>query len=532
MIKYVSVAEMQAIEREADASGLSYAQMMENAGSGLAEVVLEECGYLETEGALALVGSGNNGGDALVALAYLAAEGWKTSAVLFRPRPADDPLVARFLAGGGALYRFDQNDLQPVAGQTEALDLEGLIAGHGVLLDGVLGTGARLPLKPDLAAALGRARQAVAAAEIPPVVIAVDCPSGMDCDSGTAAAECIPAEITVTMAAVKHGLYKFPASQLAGDLQVVGIGLPEDGAVLAAWQAAPCFIPDEDWVSSVLPPRPANAHKGTFGTALVIAGSLNYTGAAWLAGQAAYRSGAGLVTLGVPAPLHAALAGSFPEATWLLLAHEGGAVAEAAAETVLHNLGRATALLVGPGFGLEPASQRFIEDLLIEGAGRLPPAVFDADGLKLLAGLRGWPQRLPPLTVLTPHPGEMAILTGLPLAEIQAERLETARLYSREWGHVVVLKGAFSIIAAPDGRAAVIPVATPALACAGTGDVLAGLAVGLRAQGMPAFEAATAAAWIHARAGLLAAENLGSSAAVLAGDLLPAAMQVLSGLVK
>ncbi len=123
------------------------------------------------------------------------------------------------------------------------------------------------------------------------------------------------------------------------------------------------FIPDEDWVRQVLPARPLDAHKGTFGTALVVAGSVNYTGAAWLAGQAAYRIGAGLVTLAVPAPLHAALAGQFPEATWLLLPHKNGVIAADASQTVLENLGRATAMLVGPGFGLAQTSADFLEGL-------------------------------------------------------------------------------------------------------------------------------------------------------------------------
>jgi len=152
----------------------------------------------------------------------------------------------------------------------------------------------------------------------------------------------------------------------------------------------------------------------------------------------------------------------------------------------------------------------------------LPPLVVDADGLKLLSRLKDWPARLPAPAVLTPHPGEMAILTGLEKEELMSDRLETAEHYARKWGHVVVLKGAFTIIASPDGRTAVIPVATPALARAGTGDVLAGLIVGLRAQGLEAFEAAVAGAWIHAQAGLQAEKDLGSSASVLAGDVLRA----------
>jgi hydroxyethylthiazole kinase-like uncharacterized protein yjeF len=539
-MKYLSVAQMQAIESEANASGFSYAQMMENAGHNLAEVLLDQYGYLEEGGALGLVGSGNNGGDTLVALDYLAKEGWRVTAAIVRPRPADDPLVTRLAASGGQIVDMSQ--------KFSAEQLAELLTRHALLLDGVLGTGTRLPLKAELALVLDTARRSLLEMPDPPVVVAVDCPSGVDCDSGAAAPECLPADCTVTMAAVKHGLFKFPAYNLVGDLHVVGIGLPADGAGLAAWQAVQSFIVDEDWARHALPARPLDAHKGTFGTALVVAGSLNYTGAAWLSGQAAYRSGAGLVTMAVPTPLHAALAGQFPEATWLLLPHRNGAIAADASQTVLENLGRTTAMLVGPGFGLAHTSADFIEELLcgtIEHQrmeknsaktqskklpSELPPVVIDADGLKLLAKVKDWPQRLPSPAVLTPHPGEMSVLTGLTPAAIQSDRLEIALRYSREWGHVLVLKGAFTLVAAPDGRLALIPVATPALARAGTGDVLAGLIVGLRAQGLEAFEAAALGAWIHAHAGLQAAEDLGSTATVLAGDVLRAVISVMRDL--
>lgn len=525
-IKYVTVAEMQAIEREADAQGHTYAQMMEFAGRGLAQVVQEEFGYLADEGALGLVGSGNNGGDTLVALAYLAEDGWKASAALLRPRPTNDPLITRLERAGGKIYFPD--------GTPDLEALSKLLDEHAVLLDGLLGTGFRLPLKGELARALGFVKHLVETKEKPPIVVAVDCPSGVDCDSGEAAPECIPADVTVTMAAIKQGLFKFPAYRLIGELHTVDIGLPQEGESLAAWRAARSFVPDAAWVRQILPPRPPDAHKGTFGTCLVIAGSVNYTGAAYLAGQAAYRVGAGLVTLAVPSPLHAALAGQFPEATWAALPHQNGFIAAEACDAVVETMQRATAVLIGPGFGLERATQLFLERLLSHfstAGGSLPSAwVADADGLKLLARLPDWATRLPSPAVLTPHPGEMSVLTGLTKDEIQADRLTIARRFSQEWGHVVTLKGAFTVVAAPDGEAAIIPVATPALARAGTGDVLAGLIAGLRAQGVPAFQAAVAGAWIHAVAGLRAADEIGNTASVLAGDVLKACIQIISDL--
>ena len=219
----------------------------------------------------------------------------------------------------------------------------------------------------------------------------------------------------------------------------------------------------------------------------------------------------------------------------------------------MKNLERATALLIGPGFGTEPTTKEFIENILAgksapkkatarigfvhdesekqeEENNHLPPMIVDADGLKLLAQIKDWHTKLPPPAILTPHPGEMAALTGLSKEEIQEDRQTIASRYAGEWGHVVVLKGAFTVIASPDGRLTMIPVASPALARAGTGDVLAGLIVGLRAQGLDAFDAAVAAAWIHAQAGLYAADDLGTTASVLASDVLNSVSDVLSDL--
>jgi len=515
-MKYVSVAEMIAIEKEADASGHTYEKMMEHAGRGLAEVVAEVYAHLKESGrpVLGLVGSGNNGGDTLVAMTYLLNWGWQARAYIVRSRPADDPLIARFVGAGGSLTEITSDP------DYEALEEQ--VDGCCLLLDGILGTGIRLPLRGEIPRVLARVGRLLAEGSEKPPVVAVDCPSGVDCDRGEAAPECLPADMTVTMAAIKQGLLKFPAYKLVGELRLVGIGLSPD---LAAWLRVRRFVVDAPLVGKMLPARPLEAHKGTFGTAVIVAGSRNYTGAALLAGEAAYRAGAGLVTLAIPEVLHSALAGQFTEATWLPLPQQDGFIAAEAAGVLARDLERATALLVGPGFGLADTTQEFIARLLEHA---LPPLVFDADGLKLLGGIPDWVARTPAPAVLTPHPGEMSVLTGMPTREIQSARVAVAERYAREWGHVVVLKGAFTVVAAPDGQVGIIPVASPALARAGTGDVLAGLIAGLRAQGVAAFPAALAGAWIHAQAGLLAAHSLGGTAAVLAGDVLRATPRVLA----
>ena len=538
-MKLVTVPQMQTIEKEADAGGLTYDQMMQNAGQGLADIVLDLFVDEDELEAVGLVGSGNNGGDTLIALTALARAGWKARAYLVKRRK--DDLVKKFLEAGGELIGAQKEDA--------FFHLSAFLESADVLLDGVLGTGIKLPLKKDVAELLSEVNDILYSLDEHPLVIAVDCPSGVDCDSGEVADETIPADITVTMAAVKQGMLKMPAFEYVGNLQVVDIGLPDD---LPALQDLNTTVAEENIVSMLLPERPIDSHKGTFGTALIAAGSVNYTGAVLLAAEAAYRAGAGLVTLAVPGPVHTALAGQIPEATWVVLPQSMGVISSNASEVLVKNIERATALLIGPGFGMESTTKEFIENLLAgksvprkstvrigfvheenekkeETNSVLPPMVVDADGLKLLAQIKDWHTKLPP-AILTPHPGEMAVLTGLSKEEIQEDRQAIARKYAREWGHVVVLKGAFTAIASPDGRVTVIPIASPALARAGTGDVLAGLIVGLRAQGLEAFDAAVAGAWIHAQAGLYAADDLGTTASVLASDVLNSVSDVLSDL--
>jgi hydroxyethylthiazole kinase-like uncharacterized protein yjeF len=536
-MKLVTVSQMQEIEKAADAGGLTYAQMMENAGQGLANIVLDLFVDEPEPEVLGLVGSGNNGGDTLVALTALAKEGWSAQAYLVKRKK--DALVKQFTEAGGKVLSGDKAFEQ----------LAEAIGNADVLLDGILGTGIQLPLKKETAELLAEVNDILDGLDEFPMVIAVDCPSGLDCDSGETADETIPADITVTMAAVKQGLLKLPAFEYVGDLQVVDIGLPAD---LTSLKALNTTVAEEELVASLLPERALDSHKGTFGSALIVAGSASYTGAAVLAGEAAYRAGAGLVTLAVPSNLHTALAGQILEATWALLPHEMGAISANASDVLAKKFERATALLLGPGLGTEDTTREFVQNLITgkiaqkqpttrigflhednkpEAAnGALPALVIDADGLTLLAKVKDWHKALPTQVILTPHPGEMSTLTGLTKEEIQDDRQTIAGKYAKEWGHVVVLKGAFTVVAAPDGRITVIPVASPALARAGTGDVLAGLIVGLRAQGLDAFDAAVAGAWIHAQAGLYAADDLGTTASVMASDVLNSIPDVLSDL--
>jgi NAD(P)H-hydrate epimerase len=390
----------------------------------------------------------------------------------------------------------------------------------------------------------------VAEPEFGPMVVAVDMPSGLNSDTGAIDPYTLAADLTVTMAAVKRGHILMPGPEVVGQLVVGDIGLTpahfSDDVTLEMATAAK--------VAAMLPPRPVNANKGTFGTALLVAGSMSYTGAAILAGQAATRSGAGLVTLAPPQVIHSILASRLAEATYIPLPHAEGAIAPEAARLLAARLEDVDALLIGPGLSQAAPTVAFLKELLSGKAAEpqrqvgfrqaeaetqlkekadnlLPPLILDADALNILADQNEWWKLLPADCILTPHPGEMARLMGSTVKEVQAKRLEVAGEMAARWNQIVLLKGAHTIIAAPDGRMMVMPFANPALAKAGSGDVLAGTIVGLRAQGLEAFEAAVAGAYLHGLAGELTRESLGATA-VIAGDLigfLPLAIREVCG---
>jgi hydroxyethylthiazole kinase-like uncharacterized protein yjeF len=525
--KIVTVEQMKEIEKAADAGGLTYDQMMENAGRAVAEVVLARLPQPAGKRVAILVGSGNNGGDGLVVGHYLAEAGAQVGAYLAAERRETDPNLVRLRGHGQLVARAADDQRWRV--------LRNLVASADVVVDALLGTGFQLPLRGTLKEVLATARKALAGKAERPLVVALDCPSGLDCDTGEIADEALWADLTVTLAAAKAGQFRFPGAAAVGELLIADIGIPATQKELSKVRIE---LATAEVVRGWLPDRPRDAHKGTFGRAIIVAGSVNFPGAAALAGLAAYRVGAGLVTLAVPGPIQALIAPQLPEATWLLLPNEMGVIAAPAAEVLQKELGQTEALLIGPGFGQDPTTGAFVARIMggeerghrgrigfvtaeaeADKPPHLPPTVIDADGLKLLAKVEDWPKWLPAEVILTPHPGEMAVLTGESKESIQADRLASARKWAEAWGHVVVLKGAFTVVASPEGKAMVLPFATPALARAGTGDVLAGAIVGLVAQGMASFEAAVLGAYLHGRAGELAAEEVGTEAAVLAGEV-------------
>ncbi|MBX0326178.1 NAD(P)H-hydrate dehydratase [Oscillochloris sp. ZM17-4] len=537
-MKLVTTQEMRALERAAVDTGETWAGLMEQAGWGVAQVAL---GRLRRGGrALILVGPGNNGGDGLVVARHLHDAGHPTQLYLWN-RPAEPSDANRQRCRTRNIPELSAGDDPDRAGLRSALGEASLV------VDALLGAGITRPVTGELAAIVAEvgAAQAMRGAEI--VTLAIDLPTGVDSDSGAIAGAAMSADLTVATGVIKRGTLLHPGRAAAGAIALADIGIPSQNL-----EACMSEILTAEYARTLLPARPADAHKGDFGKALIVAGSLHYPGAAALACAAAGRVGAGLVTLAAGRTVLGAT-GRGPEVTLLPLSEgEWGAVGPAAAEEIGKALEGYKALLIGPGLGTADPTKEFVRRVFgleqpksrarvgfhsspsaekpaeSDKALDLPPTVIDADGLNLLAAIEDWPEHLPHgRFIFTPHPGEMRRL--LKLDELPADLVACAVDAAQAWGQVVVLKGATTVVANPDGRSLVHDGANPALATAGTGDVLAGAITGLLAQGVAPFDAAALAVYLHGAAGARVRAELGDAGA-LASDLLPQLPQAIRAL--
>ena len=504
-MKLLTSAEMRELEQRAEAAGVSMDTLMENAGLAVAQEIWMQLGSLEERRIAVLVGPGNNGGDGLVAARHL--HEWGAQVRVYALRERNDSQWNQTLELGVPCGTVAEDD------NFEAL--EGLLAGAEAIVDALLGTGSSRPIEGDLAGIMERLA-AVRSKTVKPKLVAVDLPTGLDADSGRLDPLAVGADETVTFHAPKVGLYMQPGASAAGSVQQVEIGIPP-----GLDEDLQTEVLERRAAKALLPARPSDAHKGTFGRVLVIAGSSRYPGAAVLAARGAYRAGAGLVTIAAPESIALHLFSAVPEATLLPLPeHDPGVISGFAAwETVRDELSSVDAVVLGCGFGQHDHSGVFVRNLLIsEEVAAVNGIVVDADGLNLLAAdMSVLPNAVAPV-VLTPHPGEMGRLTGLSNDEVQQQRLTLARDCAAEWNCHVVLKGANTVVATPDNRARVSEVAQPALATAGTGDVLSGAIGALLAQGLSPFDAATLGVYLHGDAGNRAARVRGTIG-VMAGDV-------------
>ncbi|MEE8443064.1 MAG: NAD(P)H-hydrate dehydratase [Dehalococcoidia bacterium] len=505
-MKIITVEQMQALEIAAEKAGVSTVTLMEKAGLAVAGKAIQRLASPRGARVLVLVGPGNNGGDGLVAARYLHQWGARVQVYICAPRKGTDP----------NLTLADERGI-PVATAADDSGL-GLLRRHlatsSLVIDAVLGTGKVRPIEGQLGDILHQVAEAHQQQATP--LLAVDLPTGLDADTGALDPVCPGADMTVALGYPKIGHFTFPGASMTGQLEIVDIGIPAglDGDISLE-------LVTPELVRSLLPSRPLEAHKGSFGRLLVVAGSRRYVGATILACSGAYRAGAGMVTLATARGVYAIAAASVVEATHIPLPEtEAGGIGTGAASLVREALGEYAAMVVGCGLGQDRETQEFVQELLRQES--LPermPVVLDADALNTVAQLPEWHAHLAARAVLTPHPGEMARLTGLSTTQVQERRLETARQAAERWGQVVVLKGAFTVIASPEGIARISPFANPGLASAGTGDVLAGVIGGLLAQGLSPVDAATCGVYLHGAAAEELRHHLGE-AGLVASDLL------------
>jgi NAD(P)H-hydrate epimerase len=500
--------QMRAVDRWAiEEQGVPGLELMERAGSAVASAVER----VSPDGPVTVVcGKGNNGGDGLVVARLLRHAGREVTVVSIAP-PGELAGDAREnlerLQGPGPV-RLDGSPWED-GGASSSTPLPERGAGPTVVVDAVLGTGFAGAPRGEAA----RAIEAINACPAP--VVSVDVPSGVDASSGEIAGGAVGAASTVTFHAGKPGLWIMPGKACAGEVETVPIGIPR-GAPTAAEVG---LISRE--VVSLLPRRGSSWTKFKSGQVLVVGGSRGLSGAPAMAARASMRAGAGYVTTCVPRGLQRVLAGSgTPEMmTRGLDEDDAGGLAPEAVEPVVELAARGGTVALGPGLGRSAPSLEFARAL----ARALPgPLVLDADALNAHAGRLSELAGREQAAVLTPHSGELGRLLELDSEEIDRARLEHVRDAARDCGSIVVLKGDDSLVAQPDGRVAVSPGGTPALATAGTGDVLTGVIAALIAQGLDPFAGACAGVWLHAEAGRRAARELGIVEGVIASDVIEA----------
>lgn len=503
-MKLISAEQMQQADRQAiEQLGIPGAVLMENAGRAATELLCRDFSELFPGPVLIVAGKGNNGGDGYVVARVLLERGWQVRTLVLAE--------AESITGdAGLMLRILQQlngDICFIDG-TDTLTRSFSAANPTLLVDALLGTGLTSAVRGLYAEAIGLINNS----ELP--VLAVDIPSGVDGSCGRVLGSAVNADLTVTFDHAKIGHGCWPGAARVGRLEVVDIGIP---AVCHSSAASECRLLNVTEAASLLPERPNGGHKGNFGHLLVVAGSSGKTGAATLAGEAGVRSGCGLVTVAGPASVHDILELKLTEAMTAPLSESAGLLSETCwAELQLLLEGR-QALAIGPGLGQGDELGRLIRRLLVECE---LPVVADADALNALDGhAETLFEREGGATVLTPHPGEMARLTGLSVAEIEADRFRVAREFAGEFGVVLVLKGVRTLIAAPDGRVNINGSGNAGLASGGSGDVLTGLIGGLLAQGLDAFDAASLGCFLHGMAADQLAVTKGN-AGLKASDLL------------
>ncbi|MDH7481506.1 MAG: NAD(P)H-hydrate dehydratase [Armatimonadota bacterium] len=498
--------------RAAEEFGIPSIVLMENAGRHVFESACGILGRVIGKLVIVVAGSGNNGGDGFVAARHLRDAGAQVIVLLLaHPEKIKGDAKTNF-----EILRNTGADIRQIS---EASAVVSLLAQADLIIDAIFGTG----IKGEVTGVPREIIKAINDSGRP--VIAVDIPSGVDADTGRVLGVCVKADVTVTFALPKLGIVIYPGAEYAGRLVVGDIGIPKQ-----LYDEVYIELTDAQDIAAKLPARPPNAHKGTFGTVVVIAGSAGLTGAAAMAGESALRVGAGLAVVGVPKSLQDVMAVKLTEVmTSGLPETPERSISTQALDAALELADKANAVVLGCGLGTHPETCEFVHAFI---KALKKPAVIDADGLNALSKNTSVLESSHAEFILTPHPGEMARLLGTDIASIQSDRVGAAQTAALRFQSIVVLKGARTVIAHPNGRVLINPTGTSALATGGTGDVLAGAIGGLLAQGISPWDAAACGVYVHGRAGEIAERDVGSPG-MLAGDViraLPASLRELYAL--
>ena len=495
-VKLVSGRQMAEIDRKTiSEKGIAGAELMERAGRGVFEAIVEQWEGLDGLVGAVVCGKGNNGGDGFVVARLLCQAGVAVRVFLVAERTAvegDAGIHLELLEKVGV-------QVEPLVHEADLDALDAVLKQADLVVDAILGTGIRGAPRP----AVGRVIECIDRSGKP--VVAVDLPSGVDADTGQVHGPCIQAVLTVTFGLPKLGHMFYPGRSCCGVLHLVDIGFPPE---VIARSPGTTYLLNTESIIELIPQRPGDAHKGSCGSVVVVAGSVGMTGAAALTADTALMAGAGRVTLGVAASLNDILEVKLTEVMTCPLPElrKRRCLSLRALGAILDLLENADCLALGPGLGRHPQTTELVRRLVSQVE---QPVVVDADGLNALAGATDILKDSPAALVLTPHIGEFVRLTGLDKQEIVEHALERARRFALDYGLTLVLKGGPTLIATADGKVLVNPTGNAGMATAGSGDVLTGLIAGLIAQGLKAEEAAYLGVFLHGRAGDLVRDQQG-----------------------
>lgn len=516
-MKVVTAAEMREIDNATiNEYGIPGMVLMENAGIKVTETVRYELnGELRGKVIVVFVAKGNNGGDGLVIARHLLNQGADVRLMLLE----NSDKIKGDAAVNLGIWNKMGKDIYRIYQPNGVNVVKVALLNADLIVDAIYGTG----FKGKVNEKVGRIIQLINDSKLP--VISVDIPSGLEADTGKVPNICVKAKVTVTFGLPKVGLTLERGPEVIGRLEVADISIPRS---LLEDKKLKKHLVDSDMIRQWLPKRKLDTHKGDFGRVLVVAGSKTMPGAALLTAKTCLKAGAGLVTLAVPSQVHSMVSAKVPEVMVHPLPDVDGVISEDAVEYILDKINNVDIIAIGPGLSQDNQAKSFVCKLVEE---INVPMVIDADGINALADHLEILKDFSVPVVITPHPGEMARLLGVSIAEVQQNRLGIALRYAKRWGVTLLLKGLRTLVANPEGMLYINSTGNPGMATAGSGDILTGIVAGFMAQGLKSHHAAAAAAYLHGMAGDIAKMDMGENS-LMAGDILthlPLAMRKVLG---